>query len=425
MNLYIIAESGSANIYGIRTYVRELAASLANSDINICVIYLNSDKPENQPEEINGVRHLHIPPPVIYPTTFDKKKQIELFYRNVFYMLQLHFNDAENSVFNINFFWSNTLVDLIKKKMKCKIITVGHYSSWGFSIYDNLQRLRTILKKDQPENFDHDVKQKVDEEKSFYGKADHIVCLSNYMFEILCQDYQLDPKKISIIPNGLSDTKLQKNKDYKICDNPSNLRHLRAKWNISPKEKIVLFAGRIEEIKGVRYLIKAFHEVLKKIPTCRLIIVGSGNYDMCLQEAKDICAKITFTGWLEKEDLYELYQIADIGVAPSLFEPFGYVAVEMMMYELPVVATATSGLNEVVDESCGLKVPIVAHPDRVEIDSIFLAEKMLYLLQHPDEAKKMGQNGRQRYLKEYSSDTFRKNMLQLYESIFAKKIKEK
>jgi type 1 glutamine amidotransferase len=227
------------------------------------------------------------------------------------------------------------------------------------------------------------------------------------MHEILCRDYGVDVTKISVIPNGLRD----------VADTTPNTKLLRKKWNISPREKIIFFAGRIDEVKGVIYLIKAFREVLKKIQGCRLILAGSGDYDLCFQEAKDICPKITFTGLLDKKDLNEIYQIADVGVVPSLFEPFGYVAVEMMIHGLPLVATATSGLNEVADESCGLKVPITVLPDSVEIDAALLSEKILYLLQHPAEAKQMGQKGRERYLKNYSSDIFRKNMLQVYKSI--------
>lgn len=67
--------------------------------------------------------------------------------------------------------------------------------------------------------------------------------------------------------------------------------------------------------------------------------------------------------------------MANVGVVPSLFEPFGYVPVEMMMHGLPVVATATSGLDEVVDDSCGLKVPLAVSADQVEIDADRLAER--------------------------------------------------
>ena len=67
-----------------------------------------------------------------------------------------------------------------------------------------------------------------------------------------------------------------------------------------------------------------------------------------------------------------------------------YVPVEMMMHELPIIATATSGLNEVVDESCALKIPLIVSSDSVEIDVSLLAEKILYLLQNPEEAKRLG-----------------------------------
>ena len=182
--------------------------------------------------------------------------------------------------------------------------------------------------------------------------------------------------------------------------------------------KIILFAGRIDEIKGVSSLIKAFHLVLEAYPNSRLLIAGNGDYTRAFQEAKNIYTKITFTGLLKKEELFEIYQLADAGVVPSLFEPFGYVPVEMMMHELPIIATTTSGLNEVVDESCGLKVPLIVSPDNVEIDTSLLAQKIVYLLQNPEEAKRLGKNGRKRYLEKYSSEVFGKNMIEFYKSLF-------
>ena len=62
---------------------------------------------------------------------------------------------------------------------------------------------------------------------------------------------------------------------------------------------------------------------------------------------------------------------------------------------------------------------MIEYADKIGIDSSLLAEKMLYLLQHPIEAKQMGQNGRIRYLNNYSSDIFRENMLKMYESMLA------
>lgn len=412
MNLYIFNQTRRGTVFGIGTYMRELTTALKESDIHVCVVNLISEKPQIQTEIIEGITHWYIPLVIADQRTTNNEEQWELYFRNVVYLLRLHIKDKEELIFHLNFFESGKLAEELKNAFDCRIMAVSHFSGWGFTIYDNLPRLRSILA-DQPDSQRESVKKLFEEEKSYYSKADHIICLSDYMKEILCRDYELEATHISVIPNGLED-----NGELKIENGEftGNRKLLREKWNIQAEEKVILFAGRIDEVKGVIYLIRAFREVVRKCPDCRLIIAGSGNYDTCFQEAKEICAKITFTGLLEKEELHEIYRIADVGVVPSLFEPFGFVPVEMMMHALPVVATATSGLNEVVDDTCGLKIPLTVL-DRVEIDTALLAEKILYLLQHPVEAKQMGQNGRERYLSRYSSDIFRRNMLQMYQSI--------
>ena len=416
MNLFIFNQTRRGALFGVGTYIQELTAALKDTGITICVVNLMSDKPQTQTEEIDGVKHWHFPPAITEQRTTDNQKQWELYFRNVVYLLRLHIKDKKDLIFHLNFYQSAQLAEELKNAFSCKIVSVAHFSEWGFSVFDNPERLRRLLKEESPDSIGENVKKSFEEEKNYYLRADRVICLSNYMREILRMDYGIDATRISVIPNGLFDVS-DKNKIDKICVNPSNLRHLRANWNISPKEKIILFAGRIDEVKGVSYLIKAFREVLKTLPNSRLIIAGSGNYDTYMQEAKDVCTKITFTGLLEKKDLYELYRLADVGATPSLFEPFGYVAVEMMMHGLPVVATETSGLNEVVDDTCGLKIPITILPESVEIDTSVLAQKIIYLLQNPDKAKQLGRNGRKRYIEKYSSKVFSNNMLQLYQSV--------
>ena len=292
----------------------------------------------------------------------------------------------------------------------------------SYTIFDNPERLKCILNESHPDSFGENLKKSFEEEKSYYSKADRIICLSDYMKKILCSDYGLDTTKISVVPNGLTDQGFQKiaglaRNDARSSGCNDDIIQMRKKWHIPSSEKIIFFAGRLDEVKGVSYLIKAFREVLNQYSNCRLIIAGSGDFDKYMREAKELSAKISFTGLLDRNDLYEIYQIANVGVVPSLFEPFGYVAVEMMMHKLSVVATSTSGLNEVVDESCGLKIPITVLPDSVEVDVSILAKKIVYLLQNPVEAKQFGRNGRKRYLEKYTSKVFRNNMLKLYQAV--------
>ena len=89
------------------------------------------------------------------------------------------------------------------------------------------------------------------------------------------------------------------------------------------------------------------------------------------------------------------------------------------MHGLPIIANATTGLKEMIEDGqTGWHIPVMEYEDRVEIDTILLSEKILYLLLHPAKAREMGRNGRKRYLKEYSSEVFRRNMLQFYKSLF-------
>ena len=412
VNLYIINQKSKAAVYGIGTYIAELTAAIRKNDINIYVVHLNTEKPDGTLEESDDIRHLFIPPPTSQNSTIDWNVKNYQYYRNVVYLLRLQIKNVENLVFQINYTQTSQLVEELKKSFDCKMVSVVHYSDWGIAIYDNLQRLRTLLQDENPDDFSKNLKNSVEEEMLSYSTVDRVVCLSNYMREVLIRDYKLDSKKISVIPNGLTD-KAQTMTDRKI---------LRKKWKITFKNKIIFFAGRMEEIKGISYLIEAFRKVLSVYSNSRLVIAGEGEFSKYTKSAQDICTKITFTGMLNKTQLYEWYRLADVGVTPSLFEPFGYVTVEMMMHELPVVATKTSGLNEVVDDNCGLKIPIITHTDKVEIDADLLAEKIMYLLQYPSEAKKMGKNGRKRYLTEYTTEVFRRNMLELYRSLFVSDI---
>lgn len=407
MNLYIFNETRRGAVFGIGTYIRELLTALKNSDIQVCVVNLLSDKPQIEMEETDGIRQWYFPEPIPDTRASEPSEQRQRYFHNVVYLLQVYIQNKTDLLFHLNFPQCESLVDELKHAFDCKVVSVVHFSNWGFTVFDNLPHLRNILNEEHPDSSGEEVKKLFEEDKSYYSKVDRCICLSRYMHEILCREYELDATHISIIPNGLSD----------VPDTSTDLTRLRKNWNIPAGEKIILFAGRIDEVKGIRYLIQAFREVVQTCPEARLIIAGSGNYDTCLQEAKAICTKITFTGLLEKEELYELYRMAEIGVVPSLFEPFGYVAVEMMIHALPVVATATSGLNEVVDQTCGLKIPLTELPDGIEINTSLLAQQILYLLQHPAEAKEMGQNGRKRYLAEYSSEIFSRNMIHLYASL--------
>ena len=410
MNLYIFNQTRRhGSMYGVGSYIRELTVALKDTTIKISVVTLTSEKPQIQSEEIEGIQYWYFPTPIQWME--NSPEQWALYYRNIVYLLRLHIKDKNGLIFHINYMECKPLADALKIFFDCKTVLVVHYLRSVMTLSGNINQLRKIISQsDKPKNTEEIAAKEsfLREMELLQSRAvDKIICLSNHTFDMLYQDYQIEKRKMTVIYNGLSDMKKPE----------SDIRLLRKKWHVSSEEKIILFVGRLNDAKGLGYLTKAFRKLLDEFPNSRLMIAGNGNYDTYLQDTKDICTKITFTGFLYKEELCELYQIADIGVVSSLFETFGYVAVEMMMFGLPVVSTATSGLNEVVADSCGLKTPVTILPDRMEIDIPLLSEKILYLLQHPIKAKQMGLNGRTRYLERYSIPAFKRNMFDFYYSL--------
>jgi glycosyltransferase len=407
MNLYIFNEPSRGAVYGVGTYIRELTAALKNSDINVCVVNLISKKPQIQTEEIDGIKHWDFPSPVQW--TRSDEEQWDLYHRNVVYLLQLHIKDKKNLIFHLNYNQKSRLAEELKKTFDCRIVLAVHYLDWCFKLSGNLIRFRQLLEMQQPVQDEKDIeelKEAFQKEKETCNVVDRIICLSEKTRQILQNDYKIKPEKITVIYNGLT-------------DNNSIVEKLvlRQMYHI-PDIHIILFVGRLDEIKGLTYALRAFRIVLNTLPNCHFIIAGNGAYDDYMKECEDIWMNVTWTGLISREKLYELYAIADIGVIPSFHEQCSYVAIEMMMHRLPIIGSASIGLCEMIKNNItGLHIPLIEHTDKMEIDNSLLAEKILYLLQHPIEAKQMGQNGRRRYLEIYSSKIFCRNMLKLYKSI--------
>lgn len=405
MNLYIFDEAGPGAVYGIGVYIRELVATLKYTNINICVVNLNSDQPQIKYERIDGILHLYIPSPIQWEE--DLYAQWSLYHRNVVYLLQLHITDKKDLIFHLNYNPKIELVEELKKAFDCKIILTVHYFDWCFRLLGNLSKLKRILETQYTVlgNKSKRIIETFQKEKDTFLIVDHIICLSNYTRHILQNDYKINPDKIVIIYNGLTDTNIFVEKNV-----------LRRKFHIPYDIPVILFVGRLNQIKGLKYALKAFQVLLKKYPDSRFIIIGNGDFDYHMKECEDIWMNITWTGLISKEKIYELYTIANIGIIPSFSEQCSYVAIEMMMHGLPIIGSS-SCLGEMIENNItGLHVPVMEFNDRTEIDSSLLAEKILYLLEHPIEATQMGDSGRRRYLDLYSSNVFRENMLKMYES---------
>jgi glycogen(starch) synthase len=178
-----------------------------------------------------------------------------------------------------------------------------------------------------------------------------VVCCSDYMVSHVRWAFGLPPDKQIMIPNGVN------TEPYESVDRHS-LIQFRSKFAL-PEERIVLFVGRLVYEKGVHVLINAVQKVLEKVNT-KFIIVGNGYMKEQLSglvKSLGIERKVMFTGFVDNITLRKLQICADVSVVPSLFEPFGIVALEAMAAKSPVVVSDTGGLGEIVNHDVdGVKV---------------------------------------------------------------------
>jgi glycosyltransferase len=257
-------------------------------------------------------------------------------------------------IFQLNFMDNNFIIRYLKKIFKCKILTVVHYTNWSFEFLGDIGKMKKLHNTNPKElktPMEKAVMKSVKNDLSILEHSDSVVFVALHTYQSF-QGLGLKQQNIEIINNSIKDI-------YKSIHEKEK-RRLKQKFFIGQSERIIIFAGRLDAVKGIGFLIAAFKKIVYDHPDTRLFIAGDGNFNELMKEAASCWSKISFTGRLEKKALYELYSIADIGVVCSLHEEFGLVAIEMMMHALPVVVTKTSGLDEIVEDGVsGLKVPVV------------------------------------------------------------------
>lgn len=147
---------------------------------------------------------------------------------------------------------------------------------------------------------------------------------------------QVSPGNYTLIPPGVNLDRFKK----------------AVKRGVSAGEPIILlFVGRLDERKGILFLLKAFRRVQEKVGNVRLVIVGDGPL---MSSARDFVArhkldKVKFVGFVGEKELPRFYAEADIHCSPAIYgESFGIVLLEAMASGLPVVAFANAGYKEVL-----------------------------------------------------------------------------
>jgi colanic acid/amylovoran biosynthesis glycosyltransferase len=229
------------------------------------------------------------------------------------------------------------------------------------------------------------------------------IVISKFNLDYMRKTWPKMGGRFELIYNGI-DVDLFTNKTERV-PNPNGLQ--------------ILSNGRLVYTKGHAFLIEAVAKLRNQNRNVSLQIIGGGPLESELHDLTHrlgVTEHVTFTGKMLQEEIIDRYRASDMFVLACAISPDGdmdglpVVLVEALAMELPTISTQVSGVPEIVrDKVTGLCIP--PH------DSQALAEAIAYMMDHPDEARRMAQAGRQQVVEQFNRYESAKTLLQLWQAL--------
>ena len=258
-------------------------------------------------------------------------------------------------------------------------------------------------------------------ERTAYEGAAAVIAVSAGMREDILRSYpSVDPEKVRVVHNGIDSELWQPRRD------PDAVR----RHGIDPDRPSVVFVGRITRQKGLPYLLRAAAELPPEVQL--VLLAGAPDTPEIKAEVEELIeglreqrdGVVWVPEMLPRDEVVAVLSGASVFLCPSVYEPLGIVNLEAMACELPVVATATGGIPEVVvDGETGWLVPIEQVQDGTGIpvdEDRFVADlaaAMNDAVSDLDRAERMGRAGRERAVESFSWESIGDRTMEVYRDV--------
>lgn len=238
--------------------------------------------------------------------------------------------------------------------------TRGHID---YIIFENAPKYAIEIHKRFPNSIIIQHYHNIPEEKNISKEidkcTDYYFCISEFIKKEVIEIFKTNDLKAKLFYNGINISLF-----YQATGDERD--KMREKWDIKGDDFVVIYVGRLQPYKGVKELLKGMSYIQNE--KIKLLVVGGSFYSGAKKSrfvkdleniARQLDNRVVFTGFVPYKTIPDYYAIADIAIVPSLWEePFALTALEAMAAGLPVIATRTGGLPEVVNENCSILLNI-------------------------------------------------------------------
>lgn len=371
--LHLSSEYPPQKVFGLGRFVHDLAAAQAQRGDQVTVV-TNSLGGEEYDVMKDGVHvcRIEFPPPPKPPLTETQVLQFN--FSVISRAMRAHDAGTSWEVMNAHDWYLLPTADVLRKCLGTPVCLTVHDTIVG--------KLSGELT--DPSKFIANVE--------MWGcrMADRVICCSRFMKAEVVERYGAAADGVSVVPCGVDEKTFQ----VKHLEHAGAFRSVIAE----PEDRIVLYVGRLDPEKGIETLLEAIPKVLEAQHRAKFVLAGTGRLeDQVAESAKreGLNGRVLPLGYAGPAPLSFLYRCADVQVCPSLYEPFGIVALEGMVNGVPVVVADSTGLAEVVEhEVDGLQFETGS--------SQGLAETIVRLLGDGDLRRRLAAAGREKARREYN-----------------------
>ncbi|MED1782201.1 DUF1957 domain-containing protein [Brevibacillus fortis] len=239
-------------------------------------------------------------------------------------------------------------------------------------------------------------------ERSLTQSSDSIIVCSKYMESEVVRLFGTPPSQLRVIHNGVD-----------LIPLPDvNREQLRQELVIGDGP-VLFFVGRLVQEKGVHLLMEAMARLRDDFPHAKLLVAGRGPMQdewKQLVHQMGLSEQVRFLGFVDDVRRNELFALADVAVFPSLYEPFGIVALEAMALGTPVLVADTGGLREIVRHGENGAMMYTGDPES-------LTNQLRWLLRDPDQRHQLAQTAKQDVKQFYNWTILASQTIEIYRSL--------